>query len=135
MNRQGIYINGKQVFDSQGEDIQSIEFFGCNIQTVVGINKGSISVSSNGNQLLVNGQSIELGSEPVLKIEVFGNVQKLSAGAADVSITGDAGSVDTVSGDVSIKGNVASYVKTVSGDVRCSAITGSVETVSGDIYR
>ncbi|HHW7519070.1 TPA: heme utilization protein, partial [Mannheimia haemolytica] len=70
MNRQGIYINGKQVFDSQGEDIQSIEFFGCNIQTVVGINKGSISVSSNSNQLLVNGQSIELGSEPVLKIEV-----------------------------------------------------------------
>ncbi|MES1135593.1 hypothetical protein [Mannheimia haemolytica] len=62
-------------------------------------------------------------------------MQKLSAGAADVSITGDAGSVDTVSGDVSIKGNVASYVKTVSGDVRCRAITGSVETVSGDIYR
>ncbi|STY61040.1 Uncharacterised protein [Mannheimia haemolytica] len=26
MNRQGIYINGKQVFDSQGEDIQSIGF-------------------------------------------------------------------------------------------------------------
>ncbi|STY61041.1 Uncharacterised protein [Mannheimia haemolytica] len=38
----------------------------------------------------MNGQSIELGSEPVLKIEVLGNVQKLSAGAADVSITGDA---------------------------------------------
>lgn len=135
MNRQGIYINGKQVFDSKGKDIQSMEFFGCNIQTVVGINKGNISVSSTSNRLVVNGQSIELGSEPILKIEVFGNVQKLNASSGDVSIVGNAGSIETLSGDVSITGNVTSHVKTMSGDVHCGAIAGSVNTVSGDIYR
>lgn len=50
-----------------------------------------------------------------------------------VTVTGDAGSIATQSGDVNIEGNVGGSVSTMSGDVDCGSIGGSVSTMSGDV--
>ncbi|ACA31493.1 MULTISPECIES: hypothetical protein [Pasteurellaceae] len=135
MNRQGIYINGKQVFDSKGKEINSVQIINSTVQTVVGINKGYISMAAGNNVLIVDGQTIALEPSPTINIEVFGNVTNLNAGSENVRVTGDAKSVSTVSGDVTVDGNVTSNVKTVSGDIHCKSILGKINTVSGDIYR
>lgn len=134
MNRQGIYVNGMKVFDPQGQTIKNIQIINGSVQTVIGINKGSISMTTHNHALMVDGQTIELPAEPVINIEVFGNVAHLNSNNGDVHITGNAEKIDTVSGDVSITGNVTSHVETVSGDVHCQSVSGRVETVSGDIY-
>ncbi|HEB5649545.1 TPA: heme utilization protein [Mannheimia haemolytica] len=135
MNRQGVYINGKQVFDSKGKEINSIEIIGSTVQTVVGINKGSISMVSSNNALIVDGQTIAFEPSPTIHIEVFGNITNLNSGAGNVNIKGDVSHIETVSGDVNVDGTVTSDVRTVSGDIRCKTIAGEVETISGDIYR
>lgn len=135
MNRQGIYVNGKKVYDSQGKDIHSIECFGNHIHTVVGINKGSISVASHNNKLVVNGDAIELGTEPIFKIEVFGNVNQLTADIGNVQVNGDASHIETVSGDISVNGNISADARTMSGNIHCKSIQGNASTMSGNIYR
>jgi DUF4097 and DUF4098 domain-containing protein YvlB len=59
-------------------------------------------------------------------------VQSLSGNLSEVCISGHAGEVRTVSGDVKC-GDVAGNVTTVSGDVQAKTISGNVKTVSGDV--
>lgn len=135
MNRQGIYINGKQVFDSKGKEINSVQIINSTVQTVVGINKGYISMAAGNNVLIVDGQTIALEPSPIINIEVFGNVTNLNVGSGNVQVTGDASYVETVNGNVTVDGNIASNVKTVNGDIHCKSILGKIDTVNGDIYR
>ncbi len=68
------------------------------------------------------------------KIEVTGNVGSIQTTSGDVSVTGDIkGNLKTMSGDIKIKGSITGNVNTMSGDVECDNIGGNVETVSGDI--
>jgi len=88
---------------------------------------------SNG-RVTVNGKQIYAGEEKNITIEIVGDVKSLEVDVCNtLNITGNAGAIKTVSGDVRCGGDVAGSVSTVSGDVRCSKIAGSVSTVSGDV--
>lgn len=92
---------------------------------------GSTLVITNG-KIIVDGKSVEMDDKNIT-INVVGNLDSLEVDVCDkLSITGDVGSVKTISGDVSC-GNVHNSVNTVSGDVRAVTIHGSTNTVSGDI--
>lgn len=43
--------------------------------------------------------------------------------------------IKTVSGDVTISGNVSATVKSISGDIRVNGnVSGNLKTVSGDLF-
>ncbi|MDY4281347.1 MAG: heme utilization protein [[Pasteurella] mairii] len=128
--KQGIYVNGKQVMQIANGNVQNMVATSRTISMVNGL------VSIQGPKLIVDGQVITLEAAPLLHIEIFGNVNHIDAGnVADIAVIGNVEHVETVSGDVSIQGNVSGNVKTTSGDVQAQWIQGAVNTVSGDIYR
>lgn len=93
---------------------------------------GKSVVVKNG-KVFVDGKSVE-SDEKEIKIEVTGNIETLTVDHCDeVKVTGDVSKLKTMSGDVTIGGDVKGNVETMSGDVRCGNITGKVKTVSGDI--
>jgi DUF4097 and DUF4098 domain-containing protein YvlB len=72
----------------------------------------------------------------VFNITVTGNVDKLKFEKASGSVTvqGDCDSVNTMSGDVSVAGDIKGSAKTMSGNIDVDgSIEGSVKTMSGDI--
>ena len=116
------------------------------------------------NSMTVNGDSISISKNKVtvdgvdysyeydnLKIEITGDVHSLNVVACQsLSVTGNAGDIETTSGDISVagdvdgninttsgdidtEGNISGSVKTLSGDVECGDINGNVQTMSGDI--
>lgn len=98
-------------------------------------------VSLSGNNIVIVDGKITVDGKDVtpeqkeIAISVDGNVERLEVDScASLSIAGDAGNVKTVSGDVSVSGDIKGSVNNVSGDVNCDGtIVGSVNTVSGDI--
>jgi hypothetical protein len=91
------------------------------------------SVVVKNNKVFIDGKSVET-DEKEINIEVTGNIENLTVDYCnDVKVTGDVSKVKTMSGDVTIGGEVKGNVETMSGDVRCGNITGKVKTVSGDI--
>lgn len=91
-------------------------------------------------RMTVNGVSIEVpdGSSVSVKngeVVVSGESRFTYAESVRVEVAGSCGSVQTVSGDVTVTGSVGGSIQTVSGDVQCGAVAGSVRTVSGDVYR
>jgi hypothetical protein len=99
-------------------------------------------VTISGNAILVkhgsvfvDGKVVETGDAKQIRIEVDGSIERLNADACDsITVAGSAGSVSTMSGDVTC-GNVEGSISTMSGDVRCRSIGGSVSTMSGDIVQ
>lgn len=93
---------------------------------------GTSIVVSNG-KIKIDGKDVVLEDEKVINISVTGSIDSLSVDDCNkLEITGDVGSVTTVSGDVNCA-HVKSYVNTTSGDVRCGDVGASVKTVSGDV--
>lgn len=92
------------------------------------------NISITGNRIKVDGVDVTPDAKDI-RIEVAGNIERIEADACNsISVTGDAGSVHTLSGDVNISGRINGSVQTMSGDVDCGgAIAGSVSTMSGDI--
>lgn len=88
------------------------------------------SVKINGVQYAGKNISIQDG-----KVFVDGNErdQELNEKVVNVSVEGAAEHVSTVSGNISISGNVSCSVNTTSGGIECNNILGDVTTVSGDI--
>lgn len=106
----------------------------------ISINGVVISGVSGGSVVIRNGKIFVDGKEVTpdtkeINIIINGNIDKLEADACQtISVTGDAVHVKTMSGDVTITGNVKGSVQTMSGDVDCGGnIVGSVSTMSGDI--
>lgn len=97
------------------------------------VSGGRSVVISNG-KVIVDGKDVTPDAKEI-NISVEGNVEKIEADACSkISVTGDAGSVNTQAGDVDVGGNVGGSVQTMSGDVDCGgSIGGSVSTMSGDI--
>lgn len=92
-----------------------------------------------GDISIVNGR-VRIGGKDVtpdgkeIKISIVGDVDRIDVDMCDeLTITGNAGSVHTTSGDVTISGHVHGGVQTMSGDVDCMDIKGSISTMSGDI--
>lgn len=95
------------------------------------VSDGAILIKNN--RVFVDGKDVTPDQKEIT-IVVNGNVNKIEVDACQkVSITGDAGSVKTMSGDIDISGKVTGSVSTMSGDVDCGDIGGSVSTMSGDI--
>ncbi len=88
--------------------------------------------------VVVNGRVIVDGndqniSDKVINISIEGDINNVTADVCEkVTITGGAGSVNTMSGDV-VCGDVSSNVKTMSGDVKCGNVGGKIKTMSGDV--
>jgi hypothetical protein len=94
---------------------------------------GSVIGIINGN-VMIGDETIYVADQKVVNIQIHGNVERLKVNAChQVAITGDAGDVQTQSGDV-MCGNVSGDVRTTSGDIECGVVTGSVSTTSGDVH-
>lgn len=92
-----------------------------------------------GKSVVISNQRITIDGENCtpdakeIHIEVKGDLHQLIADACEsISVSGVAGSVTTMSGDVKC-GGVAGDVRTMSGDVRCGSVGKGVSTMSGDI--
>jgi len=109
------------------------------------INGKSVSISGQSisiinGQVIVDGKQVNLDDyaddTKVFNISVEGNVERISGGFADIVVSGNAGSVNSQSGSVTVEGDVSGSVSTMSGSVRVQgAIGGSVSTMSGSIKR
>jgi hypothetical protein len=101
--------------------------------TINGTTVSGTNIVIRNGTVLVDGISIEVGTQKIINIEVNGNLTTVDCDTCQsLTVTGDVGSVRTVSGDVDCN-DVKQNVETVSGDVKARNITGSVKTVSGDI--
>lgn len=121
-----------------------------NVNTIINSISGTISYNgktinvARGSRLemidgkvLINGKPFEQYNEadcPIIKIEITGNAESIETKNGDVTIQGDAGNIRTMSGDVRCN-SVEGDVSTMSGDVTCDSIKGHCSTMSGDIRR
>lgn len=92
----------------------------------------SVSIS-NGDIYIDGNNQLNISSEPVVNIEIHGDVEELETQSGDVRCR-NIGELVTTSGDVSCS-DVAGSIRTVSGDVNCANVGGNIKTVSGDVSR
>ena len=91
------------------------------------------SISINNNKIIIDGEDVTPDSKEI-SIKVEGNIEKLSVDACNqVTVTGDVGKINTMSGDVDVTGNVTGNIETMSGDVHCGNVGGKIKTMTGDI--
>lgn len=96
---------------------------------------GDLSISANGDKILINGKEVYTTSDKNITVVIHGNTGGINTTSGGVNVYGTAGNIKTVSGDVHIEKWSLADVKTVSGDVIAETIEGNVKTVSGDILR
>jgi len=93
-----------------------------------------LTVTSNGDKILINGEEVLHTSDKWINIHIEGDVDgDVNTVSGNVIVNGDVGNVKSTSGDVGVSGAVCGDVKTVSGDVEAGQILGNTKTVSGDI--
>lgn len=93
------------------------------------------NIAIHCGQVIIDGRDATPTDTKEIRIEVIGQVESITADACDsLHVSGSAGSVKTMSGDVRC-GDVAGSVKTLSGDITCGNVQGDVDTMSGDIRR
>lgn len=103
---------------------------------VNGVSYSGKSITIKNNQVIIDGKNVDPQDSKVITIVVEGDITHLNADRCDsISVTGSTGSISTMSGDVTVGGEVHGNVKTMSGDVDCGDIGGEVSTMSGDIKR
>jgi hypothetical protein len=107
---------------------------------MININGMSFSgqnIQITNNRIYIDGKLIEdqeAVESKIIHIMVDGNVSKLEVDNAEsVTVTGDAGSVKTVNGNVRVGASIQGDVKTVNGNVTADVIEGGVSTVNGNI--
>lgn len=94
----------------------------------------SLTVSANGDKILINGEQVFQTSDKIITIHIEGDVDgDVNTVSGNVIVNGDVGNVKSTSGDVGVSGAVCGDVKTVSGDVEAEQILGNTKTVSGNI--
>lgn len=96
------------------------------------------NVVINDGELWVDGVKVEDDTDDDRKVVyrdviVEGNCDSVQTDSGNVSVRVDSGSINTLSGDVTVHGDVDGNVKTMSGDVECGSVSGSVGTMSGDV--
>lgn len=96
---------------------------------------GDLSISANGDKILINGKEVYATSDKNITVIIHGNTGSINTTSGDVNVYGMAGNVKTVSGDVHVETGSLADVTTVSGDVIAETIEGNVRTVSGDVLR
>ena len=100
---------------------------------VISSSSNSVIITNNNGKVFFNGSEITTDSKDI-NIIIEGNVEDVSVDCCSkLTISGNAKTVHTQSGDVDISGNVEGGVQTMSGSVDCGNIGGSVSTMSGSI--
>lgn len=98
-----------------------------------GVTYSGNSVSVNNGNVIIDGKGVNVVSKNI-NISVNGDIKNLDVDSCNMlKVGGNVDWLNTVSGDVEVKGDIKNNVKTVSGDVFCMNIGGNVSTVSGDI--
>lgn len=91
------------------------------------------NISINNNKIIIDGKDVTPDSKEI-SITVEGNIEKLSVDVCnELTVTGDVGKINTMSGDVDISGNVTGNIETMSGDVHCGNVGGNIKTMSGNV--
>ena len=106
-----------------------------NGKTIVIKEGGSVSIT-NG-VVKVNGQTItDTGSleEKHIYLIFEGSVDQVTVDSCEeIEIKGDAGTVNTHNGNVTVGQNVSNNVSTHNGDVMCGSVGGNVSSHNGNI--
>lgn len=69
-----------------------------------------------------------------IKIIINGNVGQVETISGDIKVKGDSKNIDTMSGNVTVNKNVNGDIDTMSGDIRVKgSVKGSIDTMSGDV--
>ncbi|MGP9509130.1 MULTISPECIES: hypothetical protein [Halomonas] len=101
-----------------------------NGQHVVGRN-----IEIHGDHITIDGEPYEGADSLHVTIEIHGDVGQVETSSGNVTAKSVSGKVKTMSGDITVAGDVGGNVKTMSGDVSAGTIHGGVSTMSGDIKR
>ena len=97
------------------------------------VTTSSRSVVIKNGKVIIDGKDLTPESKEI-NISIIGGLSKLEVDACSkVDVSGDVGSIKTMSGDIDVTGNVTGDIKTMSGDVDCGTVGGSISTMSGDI--
>ncbi len=101
-------------------------------KTVFNNVKGNVNINGvnyTGNNISIINGDIVGGDVIVDGVTMTKGLQ----GNIEVTVIGNCNKVETISGDVTVQGDVSCGVKTMSGDVSAHDIKGGVKTMSGDI--
>jgi hypothetical protein len=93
-------------------------------------------ISGGNSTVQINGVTYEGNNVSIVngKVVVDGKTQEQALiGNIEVIVHGNPDVVESMSGDVTVHGNIAGSVNTMSGNVVAKAIGGSVSTMSGNI--
>lgn len=95
------------------------------------------NVSVIDNQVYIDGQLKDsLSEDKLINITVNGDAYYVSSVSGNITVKGDVeNTVTSASGDIDILGNVEGSVETVSGNVQARNISGPVKTISGCISK
>jgi hypothetical protein len=112
----GIFINGRRIGGRNARDLT--------------ITNGVVYI--DGKRV----DDDEMGPEKTFNITIEGDLGSLSVDSGTVSVAGSATTIKTLSGDVTVDGDVGGGVSTMSGDVTTrGSINGPVSTMSGDVIQ
>lgn len=140
MNRAGLYINGNRVCDISKNSIikivpqslnhsfninQGNTMFQNNIHGNVGyINNGvhNGDISFQGSKIVVDDKEFDIkefsNNQDTIQIEIFGNLQSLNSVSGNLTIKAEnIGKVKNVNGDIDIQANSVGSASTVNGNV------------------
>ena len=108
------------------------------IRTITNVN-GTMSIV-NGKVIVdgkpyVMGDGLDDGVQPIVTIEITGNVERLDVDACkEIRINGNCKRVHTQMGDINITGDVDGDVHTNMGSIECGNVGGDAHTNMGSIH-
>lgn len=134
---QQLLVNGKKVTDINSDSVIRVEKGSLSISTNRNNNSSSNNVTLNGAKIIVDGVDYNISdytTDQVIKVEVHGDVKKVQTSSGDVTVNGNVNQVESASGDIDVTGEVNGNLSTMSGDITVQGdIHGNTKTMSGDI--
>lgn len=90
------------------------------------------SVVINNDVVIIDGVVQEGKLVGPVNVTLHGDAESIETSSGTVTVTGRAGSINTQSGNVRC-GDVEGGVQTMSGGVNCGSVKGPVRTMSGSV--
>lgn len=125
--------------DTMGSKVSSTSFGSKRTLTINGKEFKGQKIEQRGGRFFVDGRDVtdEVGanvSAGQIVIVVQGEVKKLEAyGSQQITVEGNAGSISSKSGTITVQGDVTGSVDSVTGTITCGKVSGNVHTVNGTI--
>jgi hypothetical protein len=94
-----------------------------------------INVEEKVINITIEGNCDNIEADYCHKISVTGNASSVKSMSGDIEIGKDvAGGVESASGDITVKGNISGGASSMSGDIECGGtLFGGASTMSGDV--